>query len=44
MDSRLIGMLFSGFMTKLYAAGLAVYVGLEAYSYITTTFSSIHLP
>lgn len=39
---RIIGLVFSGFMVKLYAAGLALYVGTTAYSFIVDTFTKLN--
>jgi hypothetical protein len=39
--ARTFGLLFSGFMVRLYGAGLALYVGISAYNYITEVFTHI---
>jgi hypothetical protein len=38
--ARIIGLLFSGFMLRLYGAGMALYVGLEAVRIVTETLGS----
>lgn len=39
--NRITGALFSGFMCKLYAAALAVYMGVEAVSYVRHAFGMV---
>lgn len=39
---RIAGLLFSGFMCKIYAAGLGVWAACEAGHVIATTFGAIN--
>ncbi len=39
--ARIIGLPFSGFMVRLYGAGLALYVGITAYQFIRAAFAPI---
>ncbi len=39
--ARIIGLLFSGFMMRLYGAALALYVGLEAVRIVSDTLGSV---
>jgi hypothetical protein len=39
--ARIIGLLFCGFMARLYGAAIAVYVGLEAVRIVTDTLGSV---
>jgi hypothetical protein len=38
---RITGMLFSGFMCKVYAAGFAIWMAYEAASYFTSVMGSV---
>ncbi len=39
--ARVVGLVFSGFMVRLYGAGLALYVGSKAAAYIVHAFSAV---
>lgn len=38
---RIAGLLFSGFMVKLYAAGIAIYFAIEAATYVRHAFAAV---
>lgn len=40
--ARIVGIVFSGFMVRLYGAGLALYVGTQAAAYIGRVFGAVN--
>lgn len=40
MDSRIIGLLFSGFAIRLAAGALALWAGAEAWAYVADVFAT----
>jgi hypothetical protein len=40
--ARIFGLVFSGFMVRLYGAGMALYVGIQAYGFITHAFGAVN--
>lgn len=40
--ARIFGLVFSGFMVRLYGAAMALYVGIQAYGFITHAFGAVN--
>ena len=39
--SRIIGLVFSGFMVRLYGLGIALWIALTAYGIVTESFGRV---